>query len=218
MTRHQAELGKRLGVKPGDSVVKAYSKLLFGLVPADKAPSFPDDADALLARTTNTEILRKTQELDHFFSALLSLDGVPYADRVVKAKAIKLADGADPLSHALFLMTPTTEPIMRALARMTASFHATECLVALRRRQLAGHRGAPSDMATLIASAGLKAVPTDPYDGKKMKLATLNGEPIVYAVGSDGKDDGGQKDSDRDQRPTGDVIYRLPEPTASAPR
>lgn len=83
---------------------------------------------------------------------------------------------------------------------------------------MAGHRGAPTDMASLIAAAGLKVIPTDPYDGKKMKLANLSGEPIIYAVGSDGKDDGGQKDSNRDSLPTGDVIYRLPEPTAPAPR
>ncbi len=66
----------------------------------------------------------------------------------------------------------------------------------------------------MIAAAGLKTVPADPYDGKKMRLAMLDGQPIVYAVGKDGKDDGGQKDSDRDQRPTGDLIYRLPSPTA----
>jgi hypothetical protein len=42
-----------------------------------------------------------------------------------------------------------------------------------------------------------------------MRLTWINGQPVVYSVGRDGKDDGGQIDSDRDQRPAGDLIYRL---------
>ena len=53
-------------------------------------------------------------------------------------------------------------------------------------------------------------MPIDPYDGEPMKFAMVDGQPIVYSVGRDGKDDGGLVDSDRDQKPAGDLIYRLP--------
>jgi hypothetical protein len=53
-------------------------------------------------------------------------------------------------------------------------------------------------------------VPIDPYDGKPCKMAVVNGELLIYSVGRDGKDDGGLVDSDRDQKPSGDLIYRLP--------
>jgi hypothetical protein len=43
-----------------------------------------------------------------------------------------------------------------------------------------------------------------------MRLAVIGGEPVIYSVGKDGKDDGGLKDSDRDMRPAGDLLYRLP--------
>ncbi len=45
--------------------------------------------------------------------------------------------------------------------------------------------------------------------GKRMRLSLLAGELIGYAVGIQNKGEGGQKDSDTDQRPTGNVILRL---------
>jgi hypothetical protein len=214
LTRHQSDFGKRLGVKPGESVVEAFTKMLSQGAPLSRAGRFPDNVDTLIARTTTTDMTRKIRELDRFYSALLSMDGVPYADRIVKVRAVTMADGADALSHILFLLTPAVENVTRAIAQATASFRATECLLALRRWQLTGHRGAPANMASLVAAAGLKAVPTDPYDGKPMRLATVDGKPMIYSVGTDGKDDGGQKDSNLDQRPTGDLIFRLPAPDA----
>ncbi len=41
-----------------------------------------------------------------------------------------------------------------------------------------------------------------------MRLAVVEGQPVVYSVGKDGRDDGGQKDSKYDTQP-GDMIYRL---------
>ena len=71
--------------------------------------------------------------------------------------------------------------------------------------------------ALLVAAreAGLKAVPADPFDGKPMRVAVLEGQAAVYSVGKDGRDDGGQKDSRFDSQP-GDLIYPRP-PTAGRP-
>ena len=41
-----------------------------------------------------------------------------------------------------------------------------------------------------------------------MKFVILDGQPVVYSVGKDGKDDGGKLDSKNDSQP-GDLIYRL---------
>jgi hypothetical protein len=64
-------------------------------------------------------------------------------------------------------------------------------------------------MAAAIKGSPLKTVPVDPFNGKPMRLTRRDGQPVVYSVGRDGKDDGAQTDSDRNQRPTGDLIYRL---------
>jgi hypothetical protein len=105
-------------------------------------------------------------------------------------------------------MSPPIEPLTRAISRSTTTLRADECLVALRRWQLR-HPGSPPDMASVIKAARLKAVPADPYDGKPMRLVKVDGQAVVYSVGRDGNDDGGLKDSDRDQRPAVDLIYRL---------
>jgi hypothetical protein len=150
----------------------------------------------------------KVRELVRYYSALLELDGKPYAERIVKARALKITGDDDVLSRLVILMTADSESFMRAISRATASLRATECLVAVRRWQL-GHRGVPRDMKSAIQGSPLRAVPVDPYDGKPMRLTLLNGQPVVYSIGRDGKDDDGQVDSDRDQRPAGDLIYRL---------
>ena len=66
----------------------------------------------------------------------------------------------------------------------------------------------PRVLTVAAKEAGLKAVPTDPYDGKPMRTAVFDGQTVVYSVGKDGRDDGGQKDSIYDTKP-GDLIYRM---------
>ena len=40
-------------------------------------------------------------------------------------------------------------------------------------------------------------------------MAIIDGEPIIYSIGKDGRDDGGRIDSDSDRNP-GDQTFRLP--------
>jgi hypothetical protein len=67
----------------------------------------------------------------------------------------------------------------------------------------------PRSLLVPIREAGLKAIPTDPFDGKPMRVGVLKGQPVVYSVGKDGHDDGAQKDSNFDTQP-GDLIYHMP--------
>ena len=60
-----------------------------------------------------------------------------------------------------------------------------------------------------FASETMKAVPTDPYDGRPMRMAVVEGQPVVYSIGKDGRDDGGLKDSKFETQP-GDILFRLP--------
>ena len=85
------------------------------------------------------------------------------------------------------------EAVARANSRVTASLHAAECLLALRRWQFS-HQGTPEDLTSVIKGSGLKTVPIDPYDGKPLKMAMVDDHPVIYSVGRDGKDDGGLTD------------------------
>ena len=214
LVKHPGAIAEQMGLKSGQSVVNAVAEsILGGGKPVGYMP-FPADADAQVARTSPTKMTRTIRELGRYYGALLALDGLPYADRIPKANAITLADGDDVLSRMVTLMTHPADPFVRAIARATASMRATECLIAIRRWQLT-HKGVPRDMATAIKGSPLKAIPVDPYNGKPMRLTLIDGQPVVYSVGRDGKDDGGRIDSDRDQRPAGDLIYRLPQQAAA---
>jgi hypothetical protein len=215
LIHNQGELSKAMGLKPGESVV-------FAMV-SQSGPrgstSDPDAAaktqgagwDALVARTSPAVESQRAGEINRFFTALLELDGLPYARRIENVLRIKPPTGTDPLSLVFrMLMDPARmEAVARAESRASASLRAAQCMLALRQWQLS-NRGVPSSLASVVKGAGLKSVPIDPYDGKLFKLAVVDGAPLVYSVGRDGQDDGGLVDSDRDQKPAGDLLYRLP--------
>ena len=87
----------------------------------------------------------------------------------------------------------------------------TQCLVALRRWQLE-HADPPKDLETIVKAAGMPGVPIDPYSGQPLRMAVLDGKPVIYSVGPDGKDDKAQLEWDQwNQQPgnAGDLIFRL---------
>jgi hypothetical protein len=65
--------------------------------------------------------------------------------------------------------------------------------------------------------AGIPGVPIDPYSGQPLRMAVLWGEPVIYSVGRDGKDDHGRVEEwDRNRRKwQGDLIFRLVAPPES---
>lgn len=213
LVKHPGAIAEQMQLKSGESVVNALAaSILGGGKPVGFQP-FPADADAQIARTSPGRMTITIRNLGRYYGALLELDGIPYADRIPKVNAVKTPDGDDVLSRMVTLMTPPVDPFVRAIARAAATVRATECVIAIRRWQLR-HGGMPRDMATAIKGSPLKSVPVDPYDGKPMRIALIDGQPVVYSVGRDGKDDGGRIDCDRDMRPAGDLIYRLPQPAA----
>ncbi len=229
LVRHQRELAKGMGLKPGESLLQAMTAIIPGLLGSPDQPQSPTSARAAapsdaalkemevkLARTTPAELARQSREVGRYYRALLALAKTPYAQRIEKIAAMPAPPGDDPLSRVVRgLVEPSVaEPLTRALAREAASFRAAECLVALRRWQLT-HRGSVPDLASVVREAGMKDIPADPYDGKPMRLTEIDGQPVIYSVGRDGKDDGGKVDSNKDMLPVGDLPYRLPPPQPS---
>jgi len=98
--------------------------------------------------------------------------------------------------------------VAESQARMEVQIRAYQCLVALKLWKYRTNR-VPADLATVAKAAGLRQVPIDSYSGQPLRMAIINGEPVVYSVGKDGRDDGGRVDSDFDRKP-GDQTFRLP--------
>ena len=72
--------------------------------------------------------------------------------------------------------------------REEATLRGTQCLIALRRWQLE-HEELPQDLDTLVKAAGMPGVPIDPYSDQPLRMTVIEGKPVIYSVGPDGKDD-----------------------------
>lgn len=205
-----------MGIKSAGPVVQAFIALVQA---PEAARSLPADADAIVARTTAEELSRSVNELNAGFRAALALDGIPFAARLRQIAAVKPRGGDDPLGRVVKALQPNVASLTtlsQAIARETAIVRGWECWSALRHSQLNSRGRTPRELSAAIKAAGLKNVPIDPYDGKPMRMTVVAGRPVVYSIGKDGRDDGGEKDSKMDSQPSGDLIYRL-EP-AEAPR
>lgn len=70
----------------------------------------------------------------------------------------------------------------------------------------AKHGKYPEKPADLVP-AFLPEVPTDPFDGRPLRMKAVDGGLVFYSVGRDRADDGGKPWDDKAQ--TGDVVFRL---------
>lgn len=102
--------------------------------------------------------------------------------------------------------------VFEAFTRSATKRHGTQALVALRRWQLT-HTEPPRDLAQIMADADLNAIPRDDYADAPLKLATLKGQPLIYSIGPDGKDDAGAVEWNSSvPKGPGDVLFQLTPP------
>ncbi len=208
LTRHQDVIAAHLGVKRGESVTKSMLNMTQMGMPGG-ALSVPDDADAELAHLSTPRILAVVREMSRYYGSLLNLSAIPCAERVKRISSVKGPRGEDILTLIIKQSMMAPEPFATACARATAMLHASQALTALRRWQLT-HSGTPADLASVIKGSPLKNVPVDSYDGKPIRLTSLDGQPVIYVVGNDGKDDHAKLDAGYDPRKPGDMLFRLP--------
>ena len=148
--------------------------------------------------------------LNSAFASAITLAAAPY-DRTSLSQwyAAEIAKVKAQNTRIAPLLLPTLEPFVQATLRNRAQLAGIECLTAVRRYALT-HGSLPDNLEVAAREAGLKAVPTDPYSGGPMHYKVIDGKPVVYSVGSDGKDDGGTVDWDNGNKP-GDFIFRIRE-------
>ena len=169
------------------------------------------DLDAIIARTTPEELSRQVEKLNEHYRALLGTANAPYRERIrVSTQRSKSLDTLDVHTRVTNGLLSDYAAFTRALSRSRAMIRAAEGLIVVRRWQLRhGRDDAPPSLDAAAKEAGLPSLPVDPYDGRPIRLADVNGQPTVYAIGPDGKDDGGRIDGDRSPD-SGDLLLRLP--------
>jgi hypothetical protein len=106
----------------------------------------------------------------------------------------------------LRLWVPACGKLAWADVRTKAQLRAAMVGVAAERFRMTKGRW-PKDLAELIPSY-LEAIPLDPFDGQPLRLRQSEGRFVVYSVGMDGIDNGGQLD-DNPLQPASDIGFRL---------
>jgi hypothetical protein len=204
------ELARELGGGTGDSLFGTLQKLnrdsAADVTPAVNAPQNLA-VDNAIAGMTPAAARKDVDRVNRYFRALLTLAPKRPVDRLRGIPDPKTLDSGDDLSKVVLLIKPEIQVLISAPGRDLANLRGTECLVALRRWQVV-QKTPPTDLLAVCKAAGLPAVPIDPHSGKPMKMAVVDGSPVVYSIGIDGKDDGGLVDSKFEAVP-GDILFRL---------
>lgn len=208
-----ADQGKNQAAKAQRRAVE----LLLGAGGQSPRPADVDEAVKALGRPSAADYQAATEELTRFYRTMDALVDRPFAGRLAQARASAEAlTGDRPLTKRIAAVLPATDGLLIASARDAALLRGTIALVALKRWELTGHT-APADLDAVAKAARLKSVPIDPYDGRPLRLASIDGRPVIYSIGQDGRDDGARVDSKLDAKPPGDMLFRLPEVRKAEP-
>ena len=133
------------------------------------------------------------QLMDQYVNAA----GTDFPNRLAAARSLQQAVRRLPKFHVL------TGPWLRAMngtsiilkdATTVARLRAARTAIAIERYRLA-HDELPESLAALTPTY-LKTVPIDPFDGQPLRWKKLPVGYVVYSVGEDGRDDGGDEVKD----------------------
>lgn len=116
------------------------------------------------------------------------IKGVSHSERLfVIQNALQLPADARPLVHSW--LRPLTR-VLEPHRKNQMLWGVMACQIAVRRWR-STHAEPAADLAVICGEAGLSEVPSDPYGEGPLKLGEIDGVPVIYSVGPDGKDDGG---------------------------
>ncbi len=164
----------------------------------------------------NLDERREIVSFDEFYRASLSLAEKPYRDRTPAAH--KIVEEHQQKSVILGrILAPSVSQFLEVRTRNLTRRHGAQAVVALRRWQL-NHTESPRDLAQVMSDAGVNAVPVDQFADAPLKLAKVRGEWVVYSIGPDDKDDGGQVEWNLQPGQPGDIVFRMTPPPITPPR
>jgi RNA polymerase sigma factor (sigma-70 family) len=194
------------GPAPGPAAGKPFDALIKRITSLKNTPNL----DARIARTTPEELSRQIDKLNELYGGLLGVAGAPYPERIRKASWQPASlDAVDIHTRVTRGVLSAFTSFTTALAWSKATIRVAEGLVLVRRWQLRRGGDVPPSLEAAAKEAGRPSVPLDPYDGRPIRFAVVDGRPTVYAIGQDGRDDGGRIDNAR-MPDSGDVLLRLP--------
>jgi hypothetical protein len=183
----------------------------------------PKEADIPLMFEADGQLARPADCLLQFelLTDTLTASSEPFPQarkrvELVEQRLKKAAGSKNPLERVKYmvtlLVTPAILPAFDSTARGLAKQQALEAALAAERYRLKSG-SFPSQLSDLVPDL-LAAVPTDPFDGQPLRLINRDGALIIYSVGPNGKDNGGQSGT-RPNEP--DIVVRIQAKKESSP-
>jgi hypothetical protein len=156
---------------------------------------------AILARREHPEIME-------MMSRAIAAARLPEHEQLAAEKELDEALRSLPRSIILVrLLMPGMSKVAAAARRKTAMVRCLRVLLALERYRL-DKKAWPAKLEELTPQY-LSSVPLDPYDGKALRYRRVKDGVIVYSVGPDGTDDGGNIDRTAPTKAGTDLGYQL---------
>jgi hypothetical protein len=168
----------------------------------------PVDLEKLLAPFIMGSISGNQAALLRYMTRAVEIAKKPVEEQAELLKELEASARSEPV--LVRLLAPAVAKTGEAFRRSSAEVRCLIVVVAAERYRLA-HGRWPESLEALVPEF-LSKVPTDPYDGKPLRLRRLADRLVIYSVGPDGKDDGGNIDR---QKPIGlgtDLGFRLWDP------
>jgi hypothetical protein len=149
---------------------------------------------------------KEVAAVDRYFAAVVNPADAPddFAARTAEIEAAEATVQDTLLSR---LLIPPQAALVGSIQRATADLRGVQCLAALKRWQLE-HADPPADLAAVVKAANMPGVPIDPFSGEPFRMANVNGQPAIYSLGPDGRDDHALVEWDRSPGSQGDMVFR----------
>lgn len=183
-------------------------RLWFDFISSSDAPF--DEAGALIDAMTDDDFANEARVVNGIYQSVFDVLDRPVHERRAAFQQIedRLPTPKKWELSRYYLIGPGT--IGEVACRERASLNGYSALICVRRWQLEHGESVSPDLMTAFREAGITEPPIDPYGaGEPFRLTTIAGQPVVYSLGGDGKDDNGLIDCGYDSNKPGDWTFRL---------
>ena len=158
--------------------------------------------------TSRWQMRRQQPVMMSLMNRIVENARLPSHEQIAKEKEIDLEiKGTKTSNPMVAMMIPATSKVSEACRRKSAYVATMRGLMAVERYRMK-HKKWPAKLADAVPEF-LNAVPTDPFDGKPIRMVRVAGGVIVYSVGYDGVDDGGKLDRKNPIAPGADLGFQL---------
>jgi len=180
---------------------------LQGMFGAGANDSFMRALQAFFADHFPTTLLKHYPEFLRSQNRLVELGKLPLWERQAKLEEweSEVTTSSNPLIRPLM---PAVHKVSRADCRTQAMLRSAAVAFACERYRLA-KKAWPDSLEELVKEKLLDAIPIDPFDGQPIRYRRTKDGIVVYSVGVDCKDDGGNIDRHRFMDPGVDIGFQL---------